>query len=66
MPFILGTQELLAPANCSLFKATDVHLARNRASFLDERGVFAVCCARHGYPLMCSDMYTGERYDYPD
>lgn len=53
-------------SDCHLFKATDVNLARNRASFLEERGVFAVCCARHGYPLLCVDMFTGERYEYAD
>jgi hypothetical protein len=62
----LSSQSKEDPSDCHFFKASDVRSSRNRAQYLDERGVFAACCARHGYPLICVDLFSGERYEYSD
>ena len=51
---------------CSNISAAGLAYRRHKSSTLDEKGVFGMCCARHGTPLLFLDMYGGECYDYCD
>jgi hypothetical protein len=51
---------------CSNFRATDFAYSRNRREVKDETGIFGLFCARHGTPLLFTDIYRGERYGYCD
>lgn len=61
-----STRDTVDEDPCSNFAAAGPAFRRHKSSTLDEKGVFGICCARHGTPLCFIDMFGGECYDYCD
>lgn len=52
-------------SNCANFYALS-NPSKSKFDRFDETGVFGLVCARHGYPIIFTDMFKGESFYYPD